>query len=43
LVSREFGKPCIVGIENVTNILKDGEIVEVDAINGIVKRNVELK
>ena len=37
LVSREFNKPCVVGIENVTNIIKDGEEVEVDAIEGIVR------
>ena len=24
LVSREFNKPCAVGIENATNIIKDG-------------------
>ena len=37
LVSREFNKPCVVGIENVTNIIKDGEEVEVDAIEGVVR------
>ena len=37
LVSREFNKPCVVGIENVTKIIKDGENVEVDAIEGIVR------
>ena len=37
LVSREFNKPCVVGIENVTKIIKDGEEVEVDAIEGIVR------
>jgi len=36
LVSREFNKPCVVGIENVTDIIKDGEEIEVDAIEGIV-------
>ncbi|ORX87585.1 glutathione synthetase ATP-binding domain-like protein [Anaeromyces robustus] len=36
LVSREFNKPCVVGIDNVTEIIKDGEEIEVDAINGIV-------
>jgi len=36
LVSREFNKPCVVGIENVTNIIKDGEEIEVDAVEGIV-------
>ena len=37
LVSREFNKPCVVGIENVTKIIKDGENVEVDAIEGVVR------
>lgn len=37
LVSREFNKPCVVGIENATNIIKDGEEIEVDAIEGVVR------
>ena len=37
IVSREFGIPCIVGTGNATSILKDGDQVEVDATNGIVK------
>ena len=37
LVSREFGKPCIVGIDDVTKILKDGDEVEIDATIGVVK------
>jgi len=37
LVSREFNKPCVVGIDNVVNLIKDGETVEVDAIEGVVR------
>lgn len=37
IVSREFGIPCIVGTGNATKILKDGDYVEVDATNGIVR------
>ena len=37
LVSREFNKPCVVGIGNITNIIKDGEEVEVDATEGVVR------
>ena len=37
LVSREFNKPCVVGIENLTKIIKDGEEVVVDAIEGVVR------
>jgi pyruvate,water dikinase len=36
IVSREMGLPAIVGTGNGTNILKDGQIVTVDAYDGIV-------
>jgi phosphohistidine swiveling domain-containing protein len=32
-----MGKPCIVGIEDVTKTLTDGEIVEMDGNTGIIK------
>jgi phosphoenolpyruvate synthase/pyruvate phosphate dikinase len=38
IVSRELGVPCIVGTENATHLLKDGEMVEVDADKGIVRK-----
>lgn len=34
IVSREMEKPCILGVENATKILKEGMIVEVDGYNG---------
>jgi phosphoenolpyruvate synthase/pyruvate phosphate dikinase len=37
IVAREFGVPCIVGTQYATDLLKDGDLVEVDANNGIVK------
>ena len=37
IVAREMGKPCIVGTKNGTRAIKDGDLVEVDANNGIVK------
>lgn len=37
ITAREIGKPCIIGTKNATKILKDGDMVEVDADNGIVK------
>ena len=37
IVSREFGIPCVVGTKNASKILKDGDMVEVDAISGIVR------
>ncbi len=43
IVSREMGTPCIVGTENATKVLKDGEIVTVDATHGVVyKGKVEI-
>jgi len=37
ITARELKKPCIVGTLNATKILKDGDIVEVDANQGIVR------
>lgn len=38
IVSREFGIPCIVGTEYATQVFKDGDLVEVDAERGIVRK-----
>ncbi|MFC1752366.1 PEP-utilizing enzyme [Thermoproteota archaeon] len=38
VVSREYGIPCIVGIDSVTLYLKDGDFIEVDATKGIVRK-----
>jgi len=38
IVSRELGKPCVIAVKNVEKILKTGDMVEVDAKKGIVKR-----
>lgn len=37
IVAREIGKPCIIGTKIATKVLKDGDLVEVDADHGIVK------
>jgi phosphoenolpyruvate synthase/pyruvate phosphate dikinase len=37
IVAREFGIPCIVGTINATKLLRDGDIVEVNANEGYVK------
>ena len=37
IVSRELGIPCIVGLYNVTEFIKDGDTVEVDGEKGIVR------
>ncbi len=37
IVARELKKPCIIGTKIATKVLKDGDLVEVDANTGIVK------
>ncbi len=37
IISRELGIPCIVGTKNATEILKTGDMIEVDADNGEIK------
>ncbi|EKE10608.1 MAG: hypothetical protein ACD_15C00227G0001, partial [uncultured bacterium] len=37
IISREFKIPCIVGTKIATQVLHDGDLVEVDADNGTVK------
>jgi phosphohistidine swiveling domain-containing protein len=37
IVARELKKPCIVGLQKGTKVLRDGDMVEVDADNGVVK------
>lgn len=37
IVSRELKKPCIIGTKIATKVLKDGDLVEVDANKGIIK------
>ncbi|MEX1014797.1 MAG: PEP-utilizing enzyme [Candidatus Paceibacterota bacterium] len=37
IVSRELNIPCIIGTENATRTLKDGDKVEVNADEGVVK------
>ncbi len=37
IIARELKKPCIIGTKVATQVLKDGDLVEVDADNGIVK------
>lgn len=38
IISREFKKPCIIGTQTVTKAFKDGDMVEVDANKGIVRK-----
>jgi pyruvate,water dikinase len=37
IISRELKKPCIIGTKIATQVLKDGDLVEVDADAGVVR------
>jgi phosphohistidine swiveling domain-containing protein len=38
IISRELNKPCVIGALGATQVLKDGEWVEVEAGKGLVKK-----
>jgi len=38
VISREMNIPCVIGTNVATKVLKDGDLVEVDATKGIVKK-----
>jgi pyruvate,water dikinase len=37
VVAREYGIPCVSGVDDATHLLKDGQLVEVDGSNGIIR------
>ncbi|OGZ66548.1 MAG: hypothetical protein A3C06_00910 [Candidatus Taylorbacteria bacterium RIFCSPHIGHO2_02_FULL_46_13] len=37
IIAREMGKPCIIGTKIATQVLKNGDLVEVDADKGVVR------
>lgn len=41
IVAREMKKPCIISVKNVTRILKDGDIVQIDAKSGLISKLVK--
>ena len=38
IVSRELNIPCVIGTKIATKVLKDGDLVEVDANKGVVRK-----
>lgn len=38
IVARELNKPCIVGTKIATKVLKDGDLIEVNANSGIIRK-----
>ena len=41
VIARELQKPCLTQVENATALLTDGEIVELDARGGVLRRSVQ--
>lgn len=37
LVAREYGKPCVAGVDQATDKLHDGQLVEVDGSAGVIR------
>jgi len=37
IIARELGKPCVVGTKEATRLLKNGDLVEVNASTGLVR------
>lgn len=40
IVSRELGKPCLIGTKLATKVIKTGDMIEVNLTDGIVKKVV---
>ncbi len=38
IICRELGIPCVVGTQNATEMLHDGDLIEVDAATGIIRK-----
>lgn len=37
IIAREFNVPCIVGTKNATEVIKDGDSLELDANTGLAR------
>lgn len=37
VVAREYGIPCVSGLDDATHLFRDGQLVEIDGSNGIVR------
>lgn len=38
IIARELKKPCLIGTKIATRIFKDGDLAEVDANKGFIKK-----
>ena len=37
VIAREYGKPCVAGVDRVVSQLRDGQMVEVDGTAGVIR------
>ena len=37
VIAREYGLPCVSGLDGITDLVKDGQMIEVDGSNGVVR------
>jgi pyruvate,water dikinase len=37
IIAREYGIPCVSGLDDATSLLADGQLIEVDGSNGIIR------
>ncbi len=40
IISRELGIPCVVATKNATSVIKTGEDITVDAVNGVIYEGI---
>ena len=41
IVCREYGIPAVVGTTNGTQLIKNGQVIEVDGATGVIKSMIE--
>ncbi len=37
IIAREYGIPCVSGIIGITELIKDGDLIEVYGTNGVIR------
>ena len=37
VTAREYGLPAVLNVKNATKLIRDGQLVEVDGANGLVR------
>ena len=37
VIAREYGLPCVSGLDGITDLIEDGQMIEVDGSAGVVR------